>query len=62
MPAFRRLLALHIWLKDYCSSAGVTFIDNFDTFWKQKIIYRNDGVQITLAQGMSTHFKAALKQ
>ena len=41
---FSRLLALHIWLKDDCSSAGFTFIDNFDTFWKQKILYRNDGV------------------
>jgi hypothetical protein len=54
---FSRLLALHIWLKDYSSSAGVTFIDNFDTFWKQKIPYRNDGdIQIILAPGLCPHF------
>jgi hypothetical protein len=40
---FSRLLVLHIWLKDYCSSAGVTFFDNFDTFWKKEILYRNEG-------------------
>ena len=34
--------ALHIWLKYYCSSAGVTFIDTFDTFCQHKILYRND--------------------
>lgn len=26
---FSRLLALHIWLKVYCHSVGITFIDNF---------------------------------
>uniref|UniRef100_A0A4W5RKQ6 sn-1-specific diacylglycerol lipase ABHD11 n=1 Tax=Hucho hucho TaxID=62062 RepID=A0A4W5RKQ6_9TELE len=31
---FSRLLALHNWLRDYCSSVGVTFIYHFDTFWK----------------------------
>jgi lysophospholipase L1-like esterase len=58
------MLALHIWLKDYCSSAGVTFIDNFDKFWKQKILYRNDGVHPNHLGSwtLSMHFKAALKQ
>jgi lysophospholipase L1-like esterase len=51
---FSRLLASHIWLKYYCSSTGVTFIDNFDTFWKQKILYRNDGVHPNLL-GSSVH-------
>jgi hypothetical protein len=32
--------SVHIWLKYYCYciSEGVTFIDNFDTFWKQEIL------------------------
>ena len=47
---FSRLVALQIWLKDYCSSAGVTFIDSF---WKQKILYRNDlSIQVILAPGL----------
>lgn len=40
---FSRLPALYTWLKDYCSSVGVTFIENYDTFWKQKMLYRNEG-------------------
>jgi hypothetical protein len=61
---FSRLLALHIWLKDNCSSAGVTFIDNSDTVWKQKIIYRNDVVHLNELGSctLSKHFKAALRQ
>jgi hypothetical protein len=37
-------MALHNWLKDCCSSVGITFIENFDTFWKHKMLYRIDGV------------------
>jgi hypothetical protein len=61
---FSRLLALYIWLKDNCSSVGVTFIDNFDTFWKQKILYRNDRVHSNNPSSwtLSTHFKAVLKE
>lgn len=32
IEGFSRILSLHNWLRDYCSSMGVTFVDNFDTF------------------------------
>ena len=41
---FSKLLALHNWLRDYCSSVDVTFIDNFDTFWKQSLFYKEYGI------------------
>ena len=61
---FSRLLALHTWLKYFGISVGITFIDNYDTFWKQKILYRNDGVHPNHLGSwtLSTHFKAVLRQ
>jgi hypothetical protein len=61
---FSRLLALHTWLKDYCTSVEISFIDNFDTFWKQRIFYRNDGVHPNHLGSWTlfTHFKAVLRQ
>jgi hypothetical protein len=56
--------SLHIWLKEYCSSAGITFADTFDNFWKQKIFYRNDRVHPNPLGSwtLSMYFRAALKQ
>ena len=38
-----RIISLHNWLCDYCSSMGVTFVDNFATFWKQNTFIRRMG-------------------
>ena len=29
----------YVLIKDYCHFVGITFIDNFNTFWKQKMLY-----------------------
>jgi hypothetical protein len=45
VPSLNRgILSLHNWLRDYCSSMGVTFVDNFNTFWKQNTFYKEDGI------------------
>jgi hypothetical protein len=61
---FSRLLSLHNWLRDYCSSVGVTFLDNFDTFWKQSWFYKEDGIHPNHFGSwiLSQHYKAALRQ
>jgi hypothetical protein len=41
---FSRLVSLHNWLRDYCSSVGVIFIDNVDTFCKQISYHKEDGI------------------
>ena len=40
IECFNTIISLHNWLRDYCSSMGVTFVDNFDTFWKQNTFIR----------------------
>jgi hypothetical protein len=43
---FSRILSPHNWLCDYCSSMGVTFVGNFDTFGKQHMFYKEDGIHL----------------
>ena len=61
---FRRLLSLHNWLPDYCSSVGVTFIDPFDTFWKQSSFYKEDETHPNHLDSwiLSQCYKAELRQ
>jgi hypothetical protein len=40
IECFSTIISLHNWLRDCCSSMGVTFVDNFDTFWKQNTFIR----------------------
>jgi hypothetical protein len=53
---FSRHVALHHCLRDYCSSVGVAFIGNFDTFWDG--IHPNHLGSWILPQ----HYMAALRQ
>uniref|UniRef100_A0A674BQH6 SGNH hydrolase-type esterase domain-containing protein n=1 Tax=Salmo trutta TaxID=8032 RepID=A0A674BQH6_SALTR len=59
-----RLVALHNWLRDYCSSVGVTFIDNFDIFWKKSLNYKEDGIHLNhlCSWILSQHYTAVLRQ
>lgn len=41
---FSRILNLHIWLKGYCRSLGIPFIDNFTTFLDRPMLFRHDGL------------------
>ena len=61
---FSKLLALHNWLRDYCSSLGLAFVDNFDTFWKQRMLYKEDGIHPNHlgAWILFKKYKAALRQ
>ena len=64
IEGFSRILSLHNWLCDYCSLMGVTFVDNFDTFWKQNTFYKEDGIQPNHLGSwiLSQHYKALLRQ
>lgn len=41
---FSRLLSLNTWLQSTCASKKITFIDNFNLFWKRGHFYSKDGV------------------
>jgi hypothetical protein len=43
---------------------GVTFFENFDTFWKQNTFYKEDGIHPNHLHSwiLSQHYKAALRQ
>ena len=43
---FSRLRNLHIWLKGYCRSLGLPFIDNFTTFLDRPALFRYDGLHL----------------
>jgi lysophospholipase L1-like esterase len=61
---FSRIIFLHNCLRDYCSSVGVSFVDNFDTFWKQNTFYKEDGIHPNHLGSwiLSQHYKATLRQ
>lgn len=40
---FSRLLGLNTWLQKTCNIKGVNFIDNFNLFWSQRQLFRQDG-------------------
>ncbi|XP_076854580.1 uncharacterized protein LOC143509610 [Brachyhypopomus gauderio] len=51
LPTFRRgcesysrLFCLHSWLRDTCSSAGVDYVDNWESFRERPSLYRRDGL------------------
>ncbi|XP_076836831.1 uncharacterized protein LOC143482368 [Brachyhypopomus gauderio] len=41
---FSRLFCLHSWLRDTCSSAGVDYIDHWESFRERPSLYRRDGL------------------
>ena len=61
---FSRFHSLHNLLRDYCSSMGVTCVDNFNIFWKQNTFYKEDGIHPNNLGSwiLSQHYKAALRQ
>jgi hypothetical protein len=60
---FSSILSLHNWLHDYCTSMGVTFIDNFEHFWKQNTFYKEDGMHPNHfgSRILLQHYNAALR-
>lgn len=44
MGRFCPLLWLHYWIKSYCSSMDLKFIDNFDHIWERPKFYKMDGL------------------
>ena len=58
-----RILSPHSWLRDYCSSMGVTFVDNFDNICKQNMLYKEDVIHPNHLGSwiLSQHYKAALR-
>ena len=43
---FSRLLGLNTWLSGVCKLKGLNFIDNFNIFWRQRDIFRRDGLHL----------------
>uniref|UniRef100_A0A8C7Y4H8 Ubiquitin carboxyl-terminal hydrolase n=1 Tax=Oryzias sinensis TaxID=183150 RepID=A0A8C7Y4H8_9TELE len=41
---FSRVLQLHIWLKAYCHSMSILYIDNFTTFYNRPYLLKADGL------------------
>ncbi|XP_028971229.2 uncharacterized protein LOC114829678 [Esox lucius] len=42
---FSRLLGLNTWLQKTCNIKGVNFIDNFNLFWSQRQLFKQNGHQ-----------------
>ncbi|XDV19366.1 hypothetical protein PO909_024850, partial [Leuciscus waleckii] len=40
---FSRLLGVNTWLQKTCNIKGVNFIDNFNLFWSQTLLFHQDG-------------------
>jgi hypothetical protein len=61
---FSKILYLHNWLRDYCSSMDVTFVDDFDTSWKQNTLNKEDEIHPNHlgSRILSQHYKAVLRQ
>ena len=41
---FSRLVSLHEWQKAFCTENDMGFVNNFDSFWTQKHLYKKDGL------------------
>ena len=41
---FSRVRQLHVWLKSYCRSLGIPFVDNFTAFWNRPNLFARDGL------------------
>lgn len=60
---FRRVLQLHTWLKGYCCSLNILFVDNFGTLLDHPYFFRHDGVHHgsrLLAMNMELTLKSSL--
>ena len=43
---FSRARQLHVWLKQYCLSMGIPFVDNFNVFWNRPTYFASDGLHL----------------
>lgn len=43
---FSRARQLHVWLKQYCLSMGIPFVDNFNVFWNRPSFFASDGLHL----------------
>ncbi|XP_036421667.1 uncharacterized protein LOC118805159 [Colossoma macropomum] len=41
---FSRLFALQSWLRGWCALNGLTYVDNWASFWEQPALFRRDGL------------------
>uniref|UniRef100_A0A3B3ID41 SGNH hydrolase-type esterase domain-containing protein n=1 Tax=Oryzias latipes TaxID=8090 RepID=A0A3B3ID41_ORYLA len=41
---FSRVRQLHIWLKTYCHSISIPYVDNFTTFYNRPYLFKSDGL------------------
>ena len=46
---FSRIRDLHVWLKGHCTATGLTYTDNFTTYWTQPDLFVEDGLHLNLA-------------
>lgn len=63
---FSRIRNLHVWLKGYCCSLGITFVDNFTTLSDRNELFAPDGLHpnrtgsLLLARNMILALKSCL--
>lgn len=43
---FSRLLGLNTWLSGACKLKGLTFIDHWNIFWRQRDLFKRDGLHL----------------
>ncbi|KAL7880746.1 hypothetical protein SRHO_G00030000 [Serrasalmus rhombeus] len=41
---FSRLYALHCWLREWCPTIGVDFVDNWESFRERPSLFHRDGL------------------
>ncbi|KAJ8388167.1 hypothetical protein AAFF_G00136330 [Aldrovandia affinis] len=60
---YSRICNLHIWLKGYCCSLSIPFIDNFTMLWDRKDLFARDGLHLNRdrARMLSLSMDLALK-
>ena len=42
--SFSRILALHTWLANWTEKNDIGFVNNFDSFWERKDLFKRDGL------------------
>ncbi|MCP4456467.1 MAG: hypothetical protein GY816_00325 [Cytophagales bacterium] len=45
--AFSRLLSLNNWLAKSCKAAGMNFVDNFNLFWKRRVLFTPNSAELS---------------
>lgn len=45
--AFSRLNCLNTWLSRTCRSNGISFVDNFDRFWRRTVLFKKNSAELS---------------